>query len=169
MTRRITPTYTLLNQITLAATTSQVSLSNIPQNYSDIVLVWSGLLTSSGTYNFRVNNLTTSVYSSVWAIGNSNNNQAASSTGAANSANDRIPCVIYTGTPASGTINGTWHCIDYSAVDKHKTILFRGSGVHEVVMTAGRVAITDQITSLQVYTPQSFAIGSTFSLYGVVA
>ena len=169
MTRRITPTYTLLNQITLATTTSQISMSNIPQNYSDVVLVWSGLLTSAGTYNFRINNLSTSVYSSIWGIGNSNSNQVASSTGAANSATDRIPCVIYTATPTSGLISGTWQCLDYSAADKHKTMLFRGNGTHEIVMTAGRVATTDAITSIQVYTPQSFTVGSTFSLYGVVA
>jgi hypothetical protein len=169
MSRKITPTYILLNQITLAAAVNSVTLSSIPQNFSDIVVVWDGLLTSSGTYSFRVNSLTSSVYSSVWAIGNSNNNQVISSTGAANSANDRIPCVIYTGTPSSGRINGTWNLLDYSAVDKHKSILFRGSGVHEVVMTAGRVAITDPITSVTVYTPQEFITGSTFSLYGVHA
>jgi hypothetical protein len=36
-------------------------------------------------------------------------------------------------------------------------------------MTAGRVAITDPITSVTVYTPQEFITGSTFSLYGVHA
>ena len=169
MSRKVSPTYTLLNQITLAAATSQVSMANIPQNYSDLVLVWSGLLTSSGTYNFRINNLTTSVYSSVFAIGNSNANQVRSSTGEAENAPDSIPCVVYTGTPTSGLISGTWHCIDYSAVDKHKSLLFRGGGTHEVTMLAGRVATTNPVTSLQVYTPQSFTVGSTFSLYGVIA
>jgi hypothetical protein len=167
MSRKTTPTYVLLNQITLAATTSSVTLSNIPQNFNDLVLVWDGLLTSSGTYNLRINS-TLSGYSSVWAAANSNNNAVETSTGAANSATDRIPCVIYTGTPTSGRVSGVWEFADYSSTNKNKNLLFKGSGTHEAIMVAGGVETLAAISSITVYTPQSFAINSNFYLYGII-
>lgn len=169
MSRKITPTSVLLNQITLASSASSVNISSIPQNFSDIMLVWSGSLTSQGTYNFRINNITSGSYVSIWSAGNSNNNQSITSTGAANGASDRIPCVIYTATPSNGPVTGTWYCMDYNVTDKHKVVMFKGSGTHEIMLTGGRISTTDPITSLQVYTPEAFAAGSTFYLYGVVA
>jgi hypothetical protein len=66
--------------------------------------------------------------------------------------------------------------MDYSATDKHKTVLVRAntnapsvSGV--VYASAGRWASTSAVTSL-VLLPEvgpNFAIGSTFNLFGVIA
>jgi hypothetical protein len=56
--------------------------------------------------------------------------------------------------------------MDYSS-DNHKTVLTRGQRGSRIDAAASRWANTDAITSVLVYpTSSSFAIGSTFSLYG---
>jgi hypothetical protein len=59
--------------------------------------------------------------------------------------------------------------MDYSATDKHKTVLARNaSTVNSVNAHAARWANTGAITSIVVLTESStFASGSTFSLYGI--
>lgn len=165
MSRTTTPTYVLLNQITLAANSSSVTFSGIPNTYRDLVLVFDGLLSTSSTYNIQVNADSANHYS-VWAYGNSNNNGVGSLT---QSNSGQFPLVIYTGTPASGRINCSLQFLDYSAIDKHKTAVMRTSGTHEVGMTAGRYGSTNAITSLRMFTSSTFVAGSTFSLYGLVA
>ena len=60
--------------------------------------------------------------------------------------------------------------MDYSATDKHTTVLNRANnaanGVHA---NAGRWSNTSAVTQVQVYATSNFAAGSTFYLYGVAA
>ncbi len=62
--------------------------------------------------------------------------------------------------------------MDYSATDKHKTVLVRVGNVgnSEVGANAGRWASTAAITSVRVAPNDgTFSSGSTFNLYGIVA
>jgi hypothetical protein len=64
---------------------------------------------------------------------------------------------------------------DYAATDKHKSVLLRHDGGYSDNSTcteaiAARWVNTSSITTLTVGTSSStFTIGSTFSLYGIVA
>jgi hypothetical protein len=66
----------------------------------------------------------------------------------------------------------TIQLFDYSAVDKHKTVLSRfGSANREVQATASRYSSTSAITSIRFFDilGQTFQAGATFSLYGIAA
>lgn len=164
MSRIITPTYILLNQITLAATTSSVTFSNIPQNYGDLVLIVSGTISGGssvrGVELFFNANETSSNYSYVWAYGDS------SGPGSASGSNQFFAM-------NGDASNAIVQIMDYSATDKHKTTLFRYSaGGIETGMVAGRFASTSAITSLVMKDAgAAFNLnsGTTVSLYGIAA
>jgi hypothetical protein len=63
--------------------------------------------------------------------------------------------------------------MDYSATDKHKTVISRfGSAARETQATASRWANTAALTSINFFQESggvTFSTGSTFSLYGVIA
>ena len=164
MTRRITPTYTLLNQITLAASSSTITFSNIPQNLGDLVLVINGNVTGSLTTRVRFNGDSGSNYTYVSAAGDNANgtySTAATNTGI-------IPLPDFADNNAFQHI---YQVMDYSTVDKHKTVLVRaGVSATSPNMVGARWASTSAITSIQVVaSANAYTSGTTFSLYGVVA
>lgn len=168
MTRRITPTYTLLNQITLAASSSTVTFFSLPQNFADLVLVVAAEPTSGGggVFRMRVNGDSGSNYSIATAEGSAGGVQSGSLT------TTQFNFSFHRSTVIDGFFNP--HVVqffDYSAVDKHKTVLIRANAhSNGAVMTAGRWANTAAITSIVVFPESgSWDIGSVFSLYGVVA
>tara|TARA_R110000822_G_C14927148_1_gene452116 strand:+ start:203 stop:526 length:324 start_codon:yes stop_codon:yes gene_type:complete len=67
----------------------------------------------------------------------------------------------------------TAQLMDYSATDKHKTVLIRynsvtGTFAEGVVSFAGRYASTSAVTAIQVFnTDYDFLVGSTLFLYGI--
>jgi hypothetical protein len=66
----------------------------------------------------------------------------------------------------------TVQVMDYSATDKHKTLLARASYAgNQAQAAAARWASTSAITSITLFMDagRSFATGTTFSLYGVIA
>ena len=157
MSRKTTPTYVLLNQITLAAASSSVTFSNIPQNYGDLVLV-SDFSGSDIDTRIVINNDNTAAnYPSVVmrGLGSGSGQSFTSSQG-----------IGYVGSGARGYIQS--QIMDYSATDKHKTILNRDSDSSlQVVARAIRWANTSAVNTVAVAGDSAFAIGSTFSLYGV--
>jgi len=72
---------------------------------------------------------------------------------------------------ASGAVSTTVNVLDYSAIDKHKSVLIRADqAASGVDATAGRWASTSAINSVRVYIfSGNFAAGSSFALYGIVA
>lgn len=157
MTRTITPTHVLLNQITLAAASSGVIFSNIPQNYGDLVLLINGTSNSNNrAFYIRFNGTAPDTETFMVQVTN-----ATSST-------DVGLYFVSDTTIFSSRIN----IIDYSATDKHKSLIFRTdrSGSSNVMMSAGRWANTNAVTSITIdrsgYTLES---GTTLALYGVHA
>lgn len=156
-----TPTYISLTSFTLAATTSSVTISGIPQNYKDLVLVVSGTATGdtvgapmrfngdSGSNYFRV---------FMYATGSSTGAGTESSVSSLDMAFPR-------------TTNGTflYHIMDYSATDKHKLVINRADVYNYATWAgAGRWASNSAITSVY-FAPSgaSWATGTTFNLYGI--
>jgi hypothetical protein len=76
------------------------------------------------------------------------------------------------GPSTSSRFNLVAHYLDYSAPDKHKTVLVRvDTSDTGTQASVSRWAATDTVTSLTVVTSggAGFASGSTFSLYGRIA
>jgi hypothetical protein len=163
-----TPTYDLIASNVLATTATSVTFSSIPSTYRDLVVVADTINTTTGFYLvMRVNgNTTASNYSAVQMIGNGSTASSASQSGTFS--------FFFANVNASSTrILTQVQLLDYSATDKHKSILMRTSvpGA-EVEASANRFAQTGAITSLtfrEELGSKTFAAGSSFYLYGIVS
>jgi hypothetical protein len=159
-----TPTYTPLANLTLGSTATSVTFSSINQTYRDLILVTNVTHSANAEIDLtiRFNGDSGANYNRVAMTGNGS--AAASFAQTSNNGAELLG--------ASTTISGAiTQVMDYSATDKHKTVLFRGNlTAGRVSATAARWANTAAITSLSVSVLSgNYAIGSTFSLYGIVA
>jgi hypothetical protein len=160
----MTDTYTPLATVTLGASASSVTFSSIPATYRDLILVVNGKsVTSQANLTTRFNADSGSNYTYVEMYGNGSS--AISSAAPLTYA--------YSGNLFTNLGMTIIQYMDYSATDKHKTLLSRSStSANQVGAIATRWANTAAITSLQVQALDStnnFDTGSTFSLYGVIA
>ena len=159
-----TNTWTPLATVTLGSASSSVTFSSIPATYRDLVLVFDGPVNGGGPA-LQVNGQTTN-YSSVWAGAN----DAGSVSSGTTSGTSMLGAVA--GSDSGKRTVQIWQLMDYSATDKHKSILGRNNGNDgtQVYMTASRWASTSAITSVTASIgANTFNTGSTFSLYGVIA
>lgn len=167
-----TSTYTPLANLTLTSGQTSVTFSSISQAYRDLVLVinWQNSgLGSAG--RLEINSNTGSNYNGVWMNGWSTS--TVNSGFESNSTSARIAGASYGPVDVFSNI-ATLHFLDYSATDKHKTILSRyGTGTTggEVQATASRFASTSAITTIKFFdvVGQTFTSGSTFTLYGIAS
>jgi hypothetical protein len=156
-----TPTYTALGNVTLANAASSVTFSSIPATYRDLVanVVILGL-TSSPT--------TRDSYLTLNGTGGSSAFMYAAGSGVSgNNSEILLPYGPYQNTTRL-------EIMDYSATDKHKTIIQRtGSASNVDWALAARWPNTAAVTSITFNAPDSgvrtFIAGSTFALYGIVA
>jgi hypothetical protein len=152
-----------LATITLGSAQSTVTFSSIPATYRDLRLVVD-LTPTAATYDIygRFNGDSGSNYSYVEAGGNGSVTYSGAST-------LTFHPIGYLTTAAKTVIE--FSVLDYSVTDKHKPGLVRQSTAAEAVaMRATRWANTSAITSLAVIASTStFASGSVFSLYGILA
>ena len=161
-----TPTYVPLATITLTSTEADIVFSSIPATYRDLVIIIAGNQTVASTNGgfIRLNGDSGSNYSHVHMTGS-----GSSTSSAAQSGNNRfIDSLVFNNTITAHTIQ----IMDYSATDKHKTILTRvNTSDWGVRAYAGRYASTSAITSvtLAVEPAPVFVSGTTLSLYGIVA
>jgi hypothetical protein len=160
-----TPTYTALATITLASTASSVTFGSIPTTYRDLVVVFSFKATAATEPRIRFNGDTGSNYSFVQLGGNGSStlSNTGTTTGGWITPNSALSTSNFDTTIIQ--------IMDSSATDKQKTYLSRFSpDANYVNALAVRWANTSAITSINAYTTSNaFAIGSTFSLYGVIA
>ena len=158
-----TPTYDLLDSVTLSSSASSVTFSSIDQSYRDLIIVVSGSGDASNEtiFGYLNGDTTTSNYSYVYARG------SGSTATSGTSANPYVG-QLRTDTVGSNIIQ----IMDFSATDKHKTILSRwNNDTGFVTMAATRWANTSAVTSIQLsYGASSdYAVGTTFSLFGIAA
>jgi len=163
-----TNTYTPLATLTLTSPDASITFSNIPATYRDLIFIVSHKVDSpAGTedWYFRFNGDSGANYSFVRMVGNGSS--AFSAAGSGTYANNFI----------DDTTNFSAYVIqimDYSATDKHKTFLVRENlATFQVNARAGRWANTAAINSITItgadFGADNFSVGSTFSLYGVIA
>jgi hypothetical protein len=158
-----TSTYTPLATVTLGSSASSVTFSSIPATYRDLIVVIDAK-TTTGTFAFggRFNGDTGSNYSRVRMGGNGST---------AYSSADTFSYFRLTSSDTPDNGMRIAQIMDYSATDKHKTVLVRDNVAgNNVAAIANRWANTAAVTSLAaICDGGTFATGSTFSLYGVIA
>jgi hypothetical protein len=164
----MTGTYRPLATVTLGSSASSVTFSSIPATYRDLILVVNGETTGGNPTVFaRFNSDSGTNYPQVfmWAF-----------TSAQSGTNAGTGFFITSSTSLAGArFIGNVSVMDYSATDKHKTVLSRSgyknaSSIDFVEASASKWANTAAITTFAVFTSaNNFASGSTFSLYGVIA
>lgn len=157
--------YIALATTTLSSSAGSVTFSSIPTSVSgvalrDLVLVARYAPTSAGAEaRMKINNDTGANYPIVYAGGD-----GASAFSAAFPSN-----TLYNMNQIDTNSIGVYQFFDFSATDKHKSILHRVNrpGAY-TIMQAGRWASTSAITTMEI-TPSSgsWGSGTTFSLYGI--
>ena len=166
-----TPTYDLIASNVLTSSASSVTFSSIPATYRDLVFVaeWN-VQSGFGTYvKVRFNSDSGTNYSLVEMKGDGASAVSTSSTG-----ENGIFVGDYNAAPtANQKFLTIQQIMDYSATDKHKTVLERSNNASGVVTGwAHRWASTSAITSLQILcvsAGQTFSAGNSFYLYGIVS
>ncbi len=165
-------TYEAIFTTTVGSATQYVEFTSIPQTYTDLVLVQSCKDSGTGTVNTnaQVGNGsydTASNYSWTWLGGSGTT--AASGRGSNNTQ-------MYTGAASTTNFSVmTLHFMNYSNTTTYKTMLARGSGAdfssgQSVSAWVNLWRSTAAINRIRVNPgSQTWAIGSTFSLYGIKA
>jgi hypothetical protein len=161
-----TPTYIPLATVTLGSSASSVTFSSIPATYRDLILVMnSKVVSSTASVRARFNGDSGSNYPRVAMSGDGSrtlsvaDTQSFASISGATSVSDAF------------SYNSVTQIMDYSATDKHKTVLSRANNTsNEVSAIASRWANTSAITSVEVFVSSgSYDTGSTFALYGIAS
>jgi hypothetical protein len=155
-----TPTYDLISSTTLASATSTITFSSIPSTYRDLILVANASAPTDDIALITFNGDGGSNYSTVVMYGAGPGSESLTGTSIR---------TFRIGSSNSGS--GIIQIMDYSATDKHKTLLYRiGEPSRMVSAGAGRWANTAAITSFS-WSPiaGNWASGSTFSIYGVIS
>jgi hypothetical protein len=158
-----TPTYDLIASNVLGSSASSVTFSSIPATYRDLVVV---VKADGANQNalIRLNSDTTgSNYSPVSMYGTGSS--AFSSTIGQNT----ITYDVAADTNYLAIIN----IMDYSATDKHKTMLNRANNPTGSAPAVGASAIrwanTSAVNTVTILiSAGSWAVGSSFYLYGLV-
>lgn len=157
-----TPTYLALANITLGANDTEVTFTSIPGTYRDLVLVVNGTSTASRNgYMFFNSDTTGTNYNWLRMYGQGTGSPASNS--------DTTTAINYDIYTSPTMIQ--FYIMDYSATDKHKTVLSRWDSVSNITgATAMRWENTNAITSITLDPADaSFVSGATFSLYGIEA
>lgn len=160
-----TPTYDLISTTTLAATAPSVLFDSLPQGYRDLVIIMNTDNTVQTECYLRFNGDTASNYSTIRAQG------SGSTYGATVTSN-----LTYMRLNGNGdfmtdfSFNGIVQLMDYSATDKHKTVISRTNSSNGLDMNSGRWASTGAISTLLIYPATgNFEANSSFAVYGIAA
>lgn len=160
-----TNTYVALDKVTVGTATGTVIFSSIPQGYTDLVLVMNTIGTSAGgDVQIQFNSDTASNYSSTVLYG------TGSAVGSFRQSSVTSILLDYYAELDTSVSNRIVSIQNYSNTTTFKTLLSRannsGRGTDAIV---GFYRSTSAITSLNLKLSNSntFATGSTFSLYGI--
>lgn len=159
------PTYVKIASYTTTGATSSYTFTNIPQGYTDLVLVTAGV--GSGTENLEcyINGDTGNNYSFTYLYGD------GTTAGSSRNANTNRVVVGRLGTTTS---HGIAHFQNYSSAQMNKSVLTKKGKGNEIVMFFSNIWLnTSPITSLQIFgagsPAKTMSAGYTISLYGIKA
>ncbi len=160
-------TYEPIATTTLSSTATTVSFTSISGAYTDLVLITSIKASGGDTNQFmRFNSDTGSNYSSTNVYGD-----GTSALSTRQSSVDKINAVLSGYLTTGENAPGIYHIMNYSNTTTYKTMLSRFN--HSAVVVQAEVSLwrsTSAITAIEIFTtPNSFASGSTFTLYGIKA
>jgi hypothetical protein len=170
-----TNTYVALSTYTIPSSVDSYTFTSIPQEYTDLVLVVTGVGATGTTFPWmRFNGLSTNIYSDSALYGN-----GTSAGSNRRTANSRGYLAENVQLPITQIGNILVNIMNYSNSTTYKTWLVRNNnqetgtytGVEAIV---GMAQTTEAITSITIGTASggtgyNFAAGSTFSLYGIKA
>ena len=161
-----TPTYTALANTTLAGTASSVTFSSIPATYRDLVVVFIGAGSTDLEGRIRLNSDTGSNYNYVRMSGSGS---ATTSTSATSQTSGFVSAIAK--ATSTGALQMTINIMDYSATDKHTTIIsVANQSANGSEAFANRWANTAAVTSVQILTSTgNWAIGTTAAIYGIAS
>jgi hypothetical protein len=161
-------TYEPITTQTLGSISAQVTLSSIPSTYTDLILVQSGAFNpGTGDVYITFNNDTAGNYSFLWMSGTGT---GTVSNKVINTGSITVDIYAYPTTNVSTRII---QVMNYSNVTRNKTVLVRATGG-----TTGTDAMTGMwrssaaINRIDIYAggvASRFAVGTTFTLYGIKA
>ena len=157
------PTYVKIASQTLGSAAATVTFSNIPQGYTDLVIIDSTKVASGDTeIRLRFNGDSGSTYSGNWIYGDGS---GAYSSKIANLTS------AYISRSASTFGNGITNVQNYSNNTTYKTIISRGNSNNYAFAWANVWRNTSPVTSLTLSTDgaSTFSSGSSFTIYGIKA
>lgn len=161
-------TYTPIATTTLGTAVGTVSFTSISGSYTDLVLIINAKASNLTNSYCRVNGDSGTNYSSTYLSGNGSAASSARST-----SNNVIPLEYQAYIDTTGfDYVSRLNFMNYSNTTTYKTVLQRADNA-----TQGTDAIvslwrsTAAITSMELYltSGRTFAVGSTFTLYGILA
>jgi hypothetical protein len=169
-----TQTYRPLATVTLGSSAASVTFSSIPATYRDLIVAATAQDPVSGTtfsnIGLQFNNDTGSNYNWTDMYGD------GTSAVAQVQSNSATILAGYMSSQNNVFSVHNFQFMDYSATDKHKTVLVRSSlGTRSpnttqlAQATTGRWANTAAITSIRIIGGTAFKAGSTFNLYGIAS
>jgi hypothetical protein len=157
-------TYSQIATQTLGSATASVTFSNIPQTYTNLVLVYNGKFAAiNGQIALQFNGDTATNYSDTELGGNGSTAFSVRNTSQAR---------MLLGYSASANVDNmvVINIISYQNTATYKTALARNAGAGgNVTANVGLWRSTAAITSMLVfcYNGINFVAGSTFTLYGI--
>lgn len=161
-------TYTPIATFTISIAVNQYTLSSIPSTYTDLVLVMNIKGSSASGYPaLRFNSDTGTNYSTTYLYGNGTSAVSGRST----NANYAYTQWNATFSSTDFNYNNIVQIQNYSNTTTNKTYLARANNA--AVSTDTNVGLwrsTAAISTIDIYSlVGNFAIGSTFTLYGIAA
>ena len=155
-------TYTPIATQTLNSNAASVTFTNIPQNFTDLIVVATGQVVSESTLYFRFNNDSGSNYSTTVLYG------TGSAAGGYRWSNQAQ--MYFYNWNGNNQGNAIFNIQNYSNTTTNKTVIARtNNATNTATACAGLWRSTAAITELLIHSNDTFVSGSTFNLYGIAA
>ena len=157
-------TYVPIASTILGSTAASYTFSSIPQTYTDLVFVSSGITANVGEPIVRINGDSGTNYSRTYFYGD------GTTAYSYRDLNTTLVKAIY--QPGTSTLNiDILNFMNYSNTTTYKTILSRDNQIGGVGGSVNLWRNTAAITSISIATAtaNNFNIGTSFALYGIAA
>jgi hypothetical protein len=160
-----TNTYVALDKVTVGTAVSSITFSSIPSGYTDLEIVINGNAVSDNGTGIEYNGDTGTNYSTTVLYGDGS---AAGSARASNAT--KLDLGRVNGSNSTSIIK----VMNYSNTTTYKTTIGRGNTNGLTIAGVGLWRSTAAINAIKIYansvgSSQNFAVGTTFSLYGIAA
>lgn len=158
-----TPTYDPITTVTATSVNNLLIMNNIPQTYTDLILVINGNTTTDDEIQLRYNSDNGSNYTLLFLYGS---NSGTSSQEYANTTYAQLGGIYTTGTrTGSNTIN----IAQYRNTNVFKTGIGVANSGNYIQFRTNIWRSTSAITRIDAFSSSgSFTVGTTFSLYGIL-